>query len=107
MDKLADNLQRLGEDDLLTVVQLIHDKKTAETMTKNDVERKPTLSLASLPPIHLSTSNAICTSETHAGARATFANIGDAEGEFHVDLYTLPDTLIRELWDYAQEKLGR
>ncbi len=28
------------------------------------------------------------------------------EGEFHVDLYTLPDSLIRMLWDFSVEKLG-
>jgi hypothetical protein len=27
-----------------------------------------------------------------------------AEGEFHVDLYTLPDNLIKMLWDFTQEK---
>lgn len=26
------------------------------------------------------------------------------EGEFHVDLYTLPDSLIKMLWDFTQEK---
>ena len=40
MDKLADNLQRLGEDDLLHVVQLVHDYKTADSFTKNDVDSK-------------------------------------------------------------------
>ncbi|KAG6989842.1 transcription initiation factor TFIID subunit 14 [Physcia stellaris] len=65
MEKLADNLQRLTEDDLLQVVQLIHDNKSPETYTKNDVE----------------------------------------QGEFHVDLYTLPDSLVRQLWDFTQEKL--
>ena len=40
MEKLADNLQRLGEDDLLRVVEMVHDHKTPETYTKNDVERK-------------------------------------------------------------------
>ncbi|KAK2766997.1 hypothetical protein FQN54_006314 [Arachnomyces sp. PD_36] len=64
MDKLADGLQKLGEDDLLQVVQMVHDNKTAESYTKNDVE----------------------------------------QGEFHVDLYTLPDTLIKMLWDFTQEK---
>lgn len=39
MDKLAENLQKLGEDDLLQVVQMVHDNKTAETYTKNDVDR--------------------------------------------------------------------
>lgn len=27
-----------------------------------------------------------------------------AEGEFHVDLYTLPDGLIKMLWDFTQDK---
>lgn len=66
MEKLADNLQRLGEDDLLQVVSMVHENKTADTYTKNDVE----------------------------------------QGEFHVDLYTLPDSLIRMLWEFSQGKLG-
>lgn len=41
MEKLADGLQKLGEDDLLQVVQMVHDNKTTETYTKNDVESKP------------------------------------------------------------------
>jgi transcription initiation factor TFIID/TFIIF subunit len=64
MDKLADGLQRLNEDDLLQVVQMVHDNKTAESYTKNDVE----------------------------------------QGEFHVDLYTLPDSLIKMLWDFTAER---
>ena len=40
MEKLAENLQKLGEDDLLQVVQMVHDNKTADTYTKNDVDRK-------------------------------------------------------------------
>ena len=40
MDKLAEGLQRLHEDDLLNVVQLVHEKKTPDTYTKNDVESK-------------------------------------------------------------------
>ncbi|KAL2053115.1 hypothetical protein ABVK25_006752 [Lepraria finkii] len=67
MEKLADNLQKMGEDDLLHVVQMIHDNKSADSWTKNDVE----------------------------------------QGEFQVDLYTLPDSLIRSLWDYTIEHLPR
>ncbi|KAL8768912.1 MAG: hypothetical protein Q9209_004967 [Squamulea sp. 1 TL-2023] len=66
MEKLAESLQRLGEDDLLQVVEMVHNNKTADTYTKNDVE----------------------------------------QGEFHVDLYTLPDSLVRMLWDFCVEKLG-
>lgn len=28
------------------------------------------------------------------------------EGEFHVDLYTLPDNLVKMLWDFTTEKTG-
>ncbi|KAL8687067.1 MAG: hypothetical protein Q9224_005262 [Gallowayella concinna] len=66
MEKLADSLQRLGEEDLLQVVEMVHNNKTADTYTKNDVD----------------------------------------QGEFHVDLYTLPDSLVRMLWDFCVEKLG-
>ncbi|KAI9687797.1 MAG: hypothetical protein M1822_001877 [Bathelium mastoideum] len=64
MEKLADGLQRLNEDDLLHVVQLVHDNKSPETYTKNDIEN----------------------------------------GEFHVDLYTLPDNLVKMLWDFTTSK---
>ena len=40
MDKLAENLQKMTEDNLLTVVQMIHDNKTDETFTRNDVDRE-------------------------------------------------------------------
>lgn len=39
MEKLAEGLVKLGEDDLLHVVQMIHDNKSDETYTKNDIER--------------------------------------------------------------------
>lgn len=39
MDKLADGLQKLGEDDLLQVVQMVHDNKAPDSYTKNDIER--------------------------------------------------------------------
>lgn len=65
MDKLAEGLQKLNEDDLLQVVQMVHDHKTEESWMRNDVE----------------------------------------QGEFHVDLYTLPDNLIKMLWDFTSEKV--
>lgn len=40
MEKLAEGLVKLGEDDLLHVVQMIHDNKSEETYTKNDIERE-------------------------------------------------------------------
>lgn len=65
MEKLAEALPQLAEDDLLQVVQMVHDNKSEETYTKNDVEN----------------------------------------GEFHVDLYTLPDPLIKMLWDFAEKRV--
>ncbi|QIW95678.1 hypothetical protein AMS68_001196 [Peltaster fructicola] len=65
MEKLAEALPQLGEEDLLQVVQIIHDNKTDDTYTKNDVEN----------------------------------------GEFHVDLYTLPDPLIKMLWDFTSARV--
>ena len=41
MDKLADNLQKLGEDDLLQVVQMIHEHKSPDTVTHNNIEGMP------------------------------------------------------------------
>lgn len=64
MDKLADGLQKLGEDDLLQVVQMVHDNKTEESWMRNDID----------------------------------------QGEFHVDLYTLPESLINMLWTFSKEK---
>ncbi|ESZ98288.1 hypothetical protein SBOR_1281 [Sclerotinia borealis F-4128] len=61
MEKLAEGLVKLQEDDLLHVVQMIHDNKSDDTYTKNDID----------------------------------------QGEFHVDLYTLPDTLVKMLWDFV------
>ena len=40
MEKLAENLQKMHEDDLLLIVQMIHDNKSADTWTKNDIDRK-------------------------------------------------------------------
>jgi len=64
MDKLADGLQKLNEDDLLQVVQMVTDHKSSESYVVNDVE----------------------------------------EGEFHLDLYTLPDNLLRMLADLVKKR---
>lgn len=87
MEKLADGLQKLGEDDLLHVVTMVHDNKTSDTYTKNDVE-----------------------SEFSWGKRRgrdifeCMAN-ETTDGEFHVDLYTLPDSLVKMLWEFTAEKI--
>jgi transcription initiation factor TFIID/TFIIF subunit len=49
MEKLAEALPQLGDDDLLQVVQMVHDNKTDDTYTKNDVESKWPI----VPPSHM------------------------------------------------------
>jgi hypothetical protein len=56
MDRLADGLQKLGEDDLLVVVQMVHDNKSAESYTKNDVERT-SIFLSFFPSFFLSSNS--------------------------------------------------
>lgn len=82
MDKLAEGLQKLGEDDLLQVVQMVHDNKSADSYTKNDVDSK-------------------C---RHTNLKNKEVLMFPSVGEFHVDLYTLPDTLIKMLWDFTSER---
>jgi transcription initiation factor TFIID/TFIIF subunit len=81
MEKLADALQKLNEDDLLQVVTMVHDNKSSETYTKNDVESR--LALVSLQ---------------------MYALTSPLDGEFHVDLYTLPDTLVKMLWEFTASR---
>lgn len=64
LEKMADYLTKLKEDDLLGVVQMINDNRTPEMNIKNDVDN----------------------------------------GEFTMDLYTLPDTLLKSLWDYIKKR---
>jgi transcription initiation factor TFIID/TFIIF subunit len=59
-ERMADCMTKLEEDDLLHVIQMIHDHKSDETYTKNDIDA----------------------------------------GEFSVDLYTMPDSLSRMIWDF-------
>lgn len=48
MDKLAEGLQKLNEDDLLQVVQMVHDHKSEDSWMRNDVERRSPLKLVAL-----------------------------------------------------------
>ena len=49
MDLLADGLQKLEEDDLLQVVQMVHDNKSEDSWMRNDVERKSPHSFRFVP----------------------------------------------------------
>ncbi|GMM47517.1 TATA-binding protein-associated factor [Pichia kluyveri] len=65
LEKMAELLVKLKEDDLLGVVQMINDNRTPEMNIKNDVDN----------------------------------------GEFTMDLFTLPDTLLKSLWDYIKKRV--
>ncbi|OLL24475.1 Transcription initiation factor TFIID subunit 14, partial [Neolecta irregularis DAH-3] len=82
MDKLAEGLQKLQEDDLLQIVQMVNEAKTPSMYVKNDVEGLP-----------------------NSYNNPTFADICP-EGEFHLDLYTLPDTLLRDMWNFTTSKVA-
>jgi transcription initiation factor IIF auxiliary subunit len=89
MEKLAEALPQLGEEDLLQVVQMVHDNKTDDTYTKNDVDSELT-NLSSYKRLYI-----------------THTNISTlTDGEFHVDLYTLPDQLIKMLWDFTSHRVN-
>jgi transcription initiation factor TFIID/TFIIF subunit len=59
IEKIAEGLPKLGEDDLLQVIQMIHDGKSDNTYMQNNVDA----------------------------------------GEFTVDLYTLSDEVLTQLWE--------
>lgn len=65
LEKLAEGLTKLSEDDLVGVVQMVTDNRTPDMNIKNDVE----------------------------------------EGEFTMDLYTLPDSLLKSLWEYVKKRI--
>lgn len=118
MDRLADGLVKLQEDDLLQVVQMIHDNKSDETYTKNDVDRKspprpnlivkpqtpgPELVYPNPPEPRIKFRLYSKLPERRWRSKSPITD-DIVEGEFHVDLYTLPDALVRMLWDFVQSK---
>lgn len=66
LEKLANSLTKLSEDDLIVIVQMVTDNRTNEMNIKNDFEN----------------------------------------GEFTMDLYTLPEPLLKALWDYVKKRTG-
>lgn len=67
LEKLANGLTKLSEDDLIVIVQMVTDNRTLEMNIKNDVNN----------------------------------------GEFTMDLYTLPESLLKSLWDYVKKQTGQ
>lgn len=63
LEKLANGLTKLKEDDLIVIVQMVTDNRTNEMNIKNDIDN----------------------------------------GEFTMDLLTLPEGLLKSLWDYVRK----
>ena len=81
MERLAVAIEKLEENDLLPVVKLILENRTAEMFIKSDVDRI-------LPPL-----------------LANVLRLTSTEGEFHFDLYTLGNNVLSQLWDYTRKKV--
>lgn len=92
MEKLAEALPMLGEEDLLQVVQMVHDNKSDDTYTKNDIDSES--------PLEHSEAEMLESMRLWDAGLTSFT-----DGEFHVDLYTLPDPLIKMLWDYTTSRV--
>lgn len=86
VEKMADALVKLEEEDLLQVIQLIHDHKSDDTFVQNNLDGENPDNSRPCHPLHLF--------QKHANKWLHQA------GEFSVDLYTLPDTLGKMIWDY-------
>ena len=82
MEELAERLNKLSEDDMLAVIKMIHGNKTPETYIKNYSE--------SMFERHMWLWNLVNANRS-------------IENEFHVDLYSLSDSLIKMLWDFTSE----
>lgn len=78
MDRLAQGLQKLQEEDLLQVVRIVSEHKTQEMYVKNDLE-----GIFTLPMV----------------------DVNLTEGEFVMDLYTLGDPLLRTLWNFTKQRV--
>lgn len=87
IEKMADALVKLEEDDLLKVIQLIHDHKNDDTFVQNNVDGE-TPRQDQVPFLGVTMNQYELTS-------------GPVQaGEFTVDLYSIPDDLGKMIWDY-------
>jgi hypothetical protein len=93
LEKIAEALEKLEEDDLLRVIQIIQDHKTPDTYIKSDVDGMscPPFSLPRWPPSLL---------PDQGYTRDCPVNNVSAAGEFSIDLFTMSDALTKALWEH-------
>lgn len=97
-EKIAEALEKLGEEDLLRVIQLINENKGPDTYIRSDLEGEFCLSGPGVP------------SDFHTPSALVSCPCVDAgwlieddlmkAGEFSIDLYTMPDLLTSKLWEH-------
>jgi hypothetical protein len=98
MEKLAEGLVKLGEDDLLHVVQMIHDNKSEDTYTKNDIERELLQSYFSddmLIMLQRASSMLTCIPYQKPWLRCSgtlFQPMADHEIKYATDIVRIPDS---------------
>jgi YEATS family len=129
LEKIADALENLEEDDLLRIIQIIQDNKTPETYIKSDVDGACSLPWSCLRTPFSAFPSTMGLSHPHvlhicivflfkksfprypflfSSVWATFLTFSwcrgtvdnlSEAGEFSIDLFTMNDTLTKALWD--------
>ena len=84
-EKIAEALEKLEEEDLLRVIQLINENKGPETYIRSDVDGEFHVFL--MCRVFVFIVMLIVDDVTKAG-------------EFSIDLYTMPDALTAKLWEH-------
>jgi transcription initiation factor TFIID/TFIIF subunit len=102
-EKIAEAMERLEEEDLLKVIQIIHDYKSADTYIKSDIDGKRPSRIAFVGPFFCLTWMLWC---IHSFSELIVDNLLEA-GEFSIDLYTMPEILTKMLWDHLVRTLSR
>lgn len=103
LEKLAGAVTKLNEDDLIHVIQMIHDHKSDDTYVLNNVDGalRPGSPSPSQPSgvwsrgLMMVLLHIMCSPWS-----LTEFSLRPAAGEFSVDLYTMPDALTKMLWDF-------
>ena len=95
-EKIAEALEKLEEEDLLRVIQLINENKAPDTYIRSDVEGE-----SCLRPRCPFARFAACLGVPFQvySWRLIVDNLAEA-GEFSIDLYTMPDLLTTKLWEH-------
>lgn len=101
-EKIAEALEKLEEDDLLKIIQMINDYKSPDTYIKSDVEGECGFvwDLPEADHALLSCASFLCSRPVLMVYDILIVDTLLEAGEFSIDLYTMPDILTKMLWDH-------